>query len=177
MKSTASPNEPRVAPGTSDAPPSATGFRIAPLPAEFAGRVRANGPDDFGRISQVTIATGGEPVRDELRRAVAGERLILCSYQSVPLPSAFAETGPVYLCAAPTTAAPPAPDELPPGYFNRLFALRAYNAANEIIDSILVEPSDAPALIRRWLARPEVSHLHARFAGHGCYACRFDRGA
>ena len=152
-----------------------TSFKITPLPTDFAERVRTTGRDDFGRVVEVTIAEGGEPVRDGLRRVAPGERVILCGFQAVPLPSAFAEIGPIFICAKSEPGPPLACGELPPGYFNRTFALRAYNAANEIIDSTLVNPDDAPSLIRRWLARPEVSHLHARFAGHGCFACRFDR--
>jgi hypothetical protein len=152
-----------------------TSFTVTPLPAAVADRIRTTRRDDFGRTVLTIVAQGSEPVRDQLRRVAAGERIILCSYQTVPLPSAFAEIGPIYICAEPGATAPRWTDELPPGYFNRTFALRAYNAANEIIDSTLVEPAAAPALIRRWLGRPEVSYLHARFAGHGCFACRFDR--
>ena len=150
-------------------------FVAIPLSDEFAEHIRATGRDDFGRPAQVVSAAGGEPVRDQLRRATPGERLFLASYQAVPLPSAFAEIGPVYVCAEPSPTQLQWRDELPAGYFNRTFALRAYNAANEIIDSTLVEPALAADLIRRWLARMDVAYLHARFAGHGCYACRFER--
>jgi hypothetical protein len=152
-----------------------TSFMVSALPDEFTDLIHRTGRDDFGRTVQILVASGGEPVRDQLRRVAPGERIILCSYQAVPLPSAFAEIGPVYVCAESGASDTRWRDELPPGYFTRTFALRAYNAADEIIDSTLVEPAAAPALIRRWLARPEVSHLHARFAGHGCFACRFDR--
>lgn len=159
-----------------DLPATATAvsFTARPIAADFARRVRAGGPDDFGRPGRHLISQGGEPVRDQLRRVGAGEHLILCSYHAVPLPSIFAETGPVYI-SADEPAARVWHDELPPGYFNRTFALRAYNRAHEITRSTLVEPDAAPARIRVWLARPEVAYLHARFAGHGCYACRFDR--
>jgi hypothetical protein len=154
---------------------SALSFKVTPLSVDFAARIRRTHRDDFGRTVQAVAAKGGEPVRDQLRRVAPGELIILCSYQSVPLPSAFAEIGPIYICAGAAQPAPHWQDELPPGYFNKPFALRAYNIANEIIESTVVAPEDAPAQIRSWLAREEVSHLHARFAGHGCYACRFDR--
>jgi len=152
-----------------------TSFKITPLPTSFVERVRATGRDDFGREVKATIANGGEPVRDELRRVAPGERIILCGYQAVALQSVFAEVGPIYICAETRNPAPLAADELPSGYFNRTFALRAYNTPDEIIDSTLVEPDDAHSQIKRLLARPDVSHLHARFAGHGCFACRIDR--
>lgn len=153
------------------------GYALAPLPAAFSSRVQAGGPDDFGRPARRLVAQGGEPMRDRLRRAVPGESLLLCSYQAVPLPSAFAEIGPVFVAAEPGAAAPEWADGLPAGYFNRPFALRAYDALDQITESALVTPAEAPAQIRRWLERPGVAYLHARFAGHGCYACRFDRGA
>lgn len=149
-------------------------FAIAPLPDSFVQRVRATLRDDFGRTVEITIASSGEPMRDQLRRAAPGERLILCSYQAVALPSAFAEIGPIYISAdAPPRAA--FTDELPPGYFNRTFALRAYDAADRIIESTLVEPAAAAEKIRALLTLRSAAYLHARFAGHGCFAARLER--
>lgn len=160
---------------TATANVAALSFKITPLSREFAARVRATRRDDFGREAAPIIAKGGEPVRDQLRRVEPGERIMLCSYQSVALPSGFAEIGPIFICADEPAEVTHWQDELPPGYFNRPFALRAYSEADEIVESAIVAPDKAPALIRRWLARGEVAHLHARFAGHGCFACRFDR--
>lgn len=151
------------------------GFQATPLPSAFAERVRATLRDDFNRPVEVTIAAGGEPLRDQLRRASPGERIILCSYQSVPLPSLFAEIGPVYLAAEAAGPVPVWRDELPPGYFPRTLSLRAYDAQDRIVESAVCEPDAAPGRIRTLLARPGVAHVHARFAGHGCFACRFDR--
>lgn len=155
------------------APPSLR-FSITPLDPGFVQRLRATRCDDFGRTVEVTVAAGGEPMRDQLRRAEPGERLFLCSYQAVPLPSPFAEIGPIFVSAdAPAVAA--LTDELPPGYFNRPFALRAYDAADRILESALVEPAAALEKIRQLLARRDATYLHARFAGHGCFAARIER--
>lgn len=152
-----------------------TAFVVTPLPDEFSGRIRRTLRDDFNRHVAVTIATGGEPLRDQLRRASAGERIILCSYQAVPLPSPFAAIGPIFISAEP--AAPSAfwQDELPPGYFLRTLALRAYDEHDCITDSAVCEPAAASAMIREFLGRAGVTHLQASFAGHDCFACRFDR--
>lgn len=153
---------------------TATAFTIFPLMPAFVARLRATRRDDFGREVDVIIAEGGEPMRDQLRRASPGERMFLCSYQAVPLPSPFAEIGPVYVSA---DAPPPAAftDELPPGYFNRTFAVRAYDAQDRIVESKLVEPSAAAATFREMLARPNAAYLHARFGGHGCFAALIQR--
>lgn len=136
-------------------------------------RVRTTRRDDFDREVSVTVAQGGEPLRDQLRRAEPGERIILCSYQAVALPSEFAEIGPVFI-SAELSASAACFGELPAGYFNRVFAVRGYDAQNRIVHSELVEPREAPEKFRAALARPNVAYLHARFAGHGCFAARID---
>ncbi|MBA4137301.1 MAG: DUF1203 domain-containing protein [Opitutus sp.] len=160
--------------------PNAThlAFALAPLPPEFVQRVRATRRDDFGRAVEVSFARGGEPIRDQLRRAAPGERLMLCSYQAVALPSPFAEIGPIYI-----SADAPAPDTgaflnaVPMDYFNRTFAVRAYDADDCIVESALVEPAAAAEKFRVLLARPDAAYLHARFGGHGCFAARINRTA
>lgn len=154
--------------------PTLPSFAITPISAAFVERVRATLRDDFGRTVAVALAAGGEPMRDQLRRASPGERLILCSYQAVALPSPFAEVGPVYV-SADAPAPTPFRDTLPPGYFNRLFALRAYDHRDCIAESTLVEPPVALAKFAEFLARDDVAYLHARFAGHGCFAARIER--
>lgn len=151
------------------------GFQAIPLPSAFADRVRTTLRDDFNRPVTILTAAGGEPLRDQLRRAAPGERIILCSYLSVPLPSLFAEIGPVFIAAGAGDPAPVRRGELPPGYFPRTLALRAYDTQDRIVESAVCEPDAAPDRIGALLARPGVAHVHARFAGHGCYACRFDR--
>lgn len=151
-------------------------FSVRPLDLAFVQRVRTTRRDDFDRTVDISLACGGEPMRDQLRRAEPGERLILCSYQAIALPSAFAEIGPIYV-SADAPAAPAFPDELPPGYFNRPFALRAYDASDRPVDSTLVDPAAAPEKIRALLSLPAAAYLHARFAGHGCFAARIDRAS
>src|SRR5437588_2015660 len=50
--------------------------RIAPIPEAFLTRVRDEGRDDLGQVVRRVRATGGEPCRDALRRALPGEELI-----------------------------------------------------------------------------------------------------
>lgn len=149
-------------------------FAFQPLPPAYVARVRSTGRDDFGRRVEITRAEGGEPLRDLLRRALPGEPIILCSYQAVPLPSPFAEIGPVFISAG-SPGAKASAGALPEGYFPRTLALRAYDAADRIVASAVVEPPAAPDCIREMLRPPGVAYLHARFAGHGCFAARVDR--
>lgn len=151
-------------------------FFVQPLARAFVSRVRTSLIDDFGRKVCTMPAKGGEPLRDQLRRATPGEPIILCSYQAVPLPSAYAEVGPIFISAAGESPPQTVLNVLPAGYFTRVFALRGYNASNEIVESTLTELTDAIDAIRDLLAMPGVGFLHARFAGHGCFAARMVRG-
>jgi hypothetical protein len=93
----------------------------------------------------------------------------------VPLPSAYAEVGPIFISAAAESPPQTVLNALPACYFARTFALRGYNASNEIVESTLTELIDAIDTIRSLLAMPDVGILHARFAGHGCFAARMVR--
>lgn len=53
--------------------------------------------------------------------------------------------------------------------------MRAYDAADEMVDAEVVDGSEAESLIERYLARNDVSYLHIHFARRGCFACRVDR--
>jgi hypothetical protein len=64
---------------------------------------------------------------------------------------------------------------LPPYLTRRPLSVRAYDAADEMVDAEVVDGSGAEALIDRYLARDEVSYLHIHFARRGCFACRVDR--
>jgi hypothetical protein len=150
-------------------------FHVQPLSAEFADRVRSSLCDDFGRQVRATAAAGGEPLRDQLRRATPGEPIILCSYQAVALPSTYAEIGPIFISALAGTQPQPVLDGLPDGYFTRCFALRGYDASHRILEATLTELVDAVETIRRLLSLPGCLSVHARFAGHGCFAARILR--
>lgn len=150
---------------------------IAPIPATFLDRVRNEGIDALGQpVRRVVSATGGEPCRDVLRRARAGEALILASFSPFREKGPYREFGPVFILAA-------AGDEevrrealpLTRGYFRDHFVLRAYSPREEILDAAMVTPVEAEETLESFLAKPEVAFVHARFPLYGCFACRIDR--
>ena len=72
---------------------------IAPLPELFLQRLRSAGIDDLGQPVKRLVAEGGEPCRVVLRRARAGERLILASFTPFTAPGPYKEYGPVFVLA------------------------------------------------------------------------------
>ena len=150
-------------------------IQVAPLPASFLQKVRNEGVDDLGQPVKRVIAQGGEPCRDALRRAVAGEELILASFTPFTKSGPYKEYGPVFVLADGTSSEPLS--SLPTnGYLRERFVIRAYSEAEEILDAALVTPDDAPAVVERFFGRGDTAFLHVRFPTHGCFALRVDRG-
>ena len=149
-------------------------IRIAPLPASFLQKVRNEGIDDLGQPVKRVVAAGGEPCRDVLRRAVAGEELILASFSPFSKVGPYHEYGPVFVLAndADSVTLESLPTD---GYLRDRFVIRAYSEREEILDAALVTPAEATATVDRVLERGETAVLHVRFPVYGCFALRVDR--
>jgi hypothetical protein len=112
-------------------------YRVVPLKDGFLDRVRHSGLDDQQQAVERSVAIGGEPCRDVLRRALPGEDIILASYCPFELAGPYKEYGPIFVLATHREA-PCALHALPIGdgnaYFKRPFVLRAYSRAERIVD-------------------------------------------
>lgn len=157
---------------------TANSYRIAPLRADFLHRARTLGLDDLQQPVEHHLAEGGEPCRDVLRRAKAGERLILASYCPFSVPGPYREYGPIYILAEDSGERASA-DAMPlhgePPYLNRQFVLRAYSTQDRIVDAALVQPAQAEDRLQEFLQRDDIDFVVARFAAYGCFSCRIER--
>jgi hypothetical protein len=88
--------------------------------------------------------------------------------------SPYRASGPIFVRRGQRQAARVV-GSLPPYLTRRPLSVRAYDAADEMVDADVVAGSDAATLIERYLARDDVSYLHIHFARRGCFACRVDR--
>jgi len=151
-------------------------INIASVPAAFLDRARNDGIDALGQQVRRVVAEGGEPCRDVLRRARAGEELILASFSPFAEEGPYREFGPVFILADASEEDVPR-EALPvtQGYLRERFVLRAYSPREEILDAAMVTPDEAEETLASFLANPEVAFVHARFPVYGCFACRIDR--
>lgn len=156
---------------------SAAALRIVAIPSDFLARVRA-GLDDLGQPVERHVASGGEPLRDCLRRARPGEAILLASYCPFTVAGPYKEYGPVFVSAS-IQAKPPL-DALPFGgeqpYLGASFVLRAYSGEERIVDACLSSPAAAADDLAKLFARADTVFVLARFAAYGCYALRIERG-
>lgn len=142
----------------------------------FLDRVRGSGLDDLGQPAvRFRSAQGGEPLRDQLRRAAPGEAVLLGSASLFDAPSPFREFGPVYV-SAELVRVRRAPEMLfQSDYFRTDLVLRRYDQRRWIAAASRVTKQEAPARIEEWLSSADTAFVDARFSEYGCFGCRFMR--
>ena len=116
----------------------------------------------------------GYPCRISLEDAPVGEEVLLLPFTHQDSRSPYRASGPIFVRRGQREAARLV-GTLPPYLTRRPLSVRAYDAADDMVDADVVDGSDAEALIERYLARDDVRYLHVHFARRGCYACRVDR--
>ena len=126
--------------------------------------------DEAGNQLTVQVDTeGGSPLRCCLRESDPGEPMLLIAYTPPGTCGAYAERGPVFIHAEPC-AGYLTPSRYPPGLSHRLQVVRAYDRDGRIVGGVMVNDGEhAMTVIRELLARPDVSLVHLRNVGYGCY--------
>jgi Protein of unknown function (DUF1203) len=115
----------------------------------------------------------GFPCRISLEDTPVGEEVILLPFNHQDSRSPYRASGPIFVRRGRTAAR--IVNELPSYLTLRPLSVRAYDAADEMVDADVVDGAAAEPLILRYLARADVAYLHIHFARRGCYACRVDR--
>ncbi len=154
-----------------------TDFQVQPIPADFVRRVRETGIDDEGNtVRFLRSDTGGEPVRDGLRRVQASEEIVLCAYSPFRTRSLYREVGAIFLLAASAEPVQPPRGVFPPDFLSGDIVLRAYDANEEIVAAELLLAGRRPEpVIEKFFADSAVAFIHVRFAAYGCFACCVER--
>lgn len=154
---------------------------IRPIREDFLLKVRNAGLDDQNQKVVRLVASGGEPCRDVLRRAMPGEELILASYCPFSVAGPYKEYGAVFVLAKPSGESVdyrslPLPKGLPTDYLrDQPFVLRAYSKDEVIVTAELLEPASAHEVITRMFEDSQVEFILARYAAYGCYSFRIER--
>ena len=116
----------------------------------------------------------GFPCRISLEDTPVGEEVILLPFTHQDSRSPYRASGPIFVRRGRPAAARIV-NELPAYLTLRPLSVRAYDAADEMVDAEVVGGAEAEPLIERYLARADVAYLHIHYARRGCYACRVDR--
>jgi len=155
-------------------------FKIKAIKEDFLEKVRTRGIDDLNQKVVYVTAKGGEPCRDVLRRAKAGEPLILASYSPFNQSSPYKEYGPVFVLANKSNENVNY-SELPIignshyDYLPKSFVFRVYNNKEEIIDAKVVVKEESLRDLSQFFENVNTDFVLARFTAYGCYGLRVER--
>jgi hypothetical protein len=129
-----------------------------------------------GAIRYVADEHPGFPDRVSLDDVEVGGRVLLVNHVHQPADNPYRASHAIFVAErdAPTYDAA---GHVPPALATRLLSVRAFDAADLMVDADVIEGAAAAALFTRWLARPEVAYLHVHTARRGCYLARVDRPA
>ncbi|QFZ16342.1 DUF1203 domain-containing protein [Saccharothrix syringae] len=141
-------------------------MKIHAIPTDVLTRARElAGTDEHHELHAEAPDT---PLRCCLRRAGAGEPLVLFRYAPSAGRGPYEEVGPVFAHAEPC-AGPAGTDELPAALCGNQRLLRAYTADGRIHDGGVVAPGALADGVAGWLDDPRVAEVQVRSASHGCF--------
>jgi hypothetical protein len=153
------------------------GFRIRgldPAPFRHLFGLPAAALAAAGAERHVADASPGFPDRVELRDAAPGETLLLLNYVHQPAANPYRASHAIFVREGAERAYD-AVGEIPPALAIRPLSLRAFDAADRMVEAELAAPGAHAAAIERLLGAPQVAYLQAHYARMGCYAARIER--
>ncbi len=144
------------------------------MPAAIADQYRAGMADAYGNPPEHQTSDGAAPCRCCLRMIAQGEPMLVLAYRPFEAVHAYAETGPIFLCAdqcAPTGTA------LPEAVVSPDYLLKAYSADERIIYGTgqITPRGDVESYAALLLARDDVVFVDIRSARNNCWQVRVTR--
>ena len=122
----------------------------------------------------VVDKTPGFPDRVELRDLRPGETALLINYVHQPGDTPYRASHAIFVREGAERAAETV-GTLPEVMRHRPLSLRAFDAADMMIDAVLVAGADAESPLLALLGDPRVRYVQAHYAARGCYAARIER--
>jgi len=116
----------------------------------------------------------GYPDRIELRDAEPGETVLLVNHVHQPADNPYRASHAIFVREG-AAAAYDRMDEIPEAMRVRHISLRAFDAADLMVDAGLADGREIEPVIERLFADARVAYIQAHYAKRGCYAARIDR--
>lgn len=147
------------------------------MPTDHARAFQNGASDAYGNPPEKAVSDGhGNPCRHCLKHIPAGKDMLILAYRPFPGLHAYAETGPVFLCADPCErgGGPDLPDILAssPDYL-----VKGYDHKDRIVYGTgCIAPADRIQARAKGIFKDDrVAYIHVRSARNNCYQARIDR--
>lgn len=151
--------------------------QITALDTRVVRDLQAGGADAHGQPPERVLSDGGgNPCRHCLRYIPKGAEMLVFAHRPFPSAQPYAETGPVFLCAAACKRAEDA--QLPEALTGSPdYLIKGYSAQDRIVygTGTIVPQSQMMAQAEAVFADPQVAYIHIRSSRNNCYQARIDR--
>lgn len=148
------------------------------MSTDEARHFQSGGLDAYGLQPERRTSDGdGVPCRHCLQDVAAGEDYLILAYRPFPALQPYAETGPIFLHAAPCERAAASPDIPPMLAKRKAHLVKGYGADDRIVYGTgqIVPSAELEGAAAAVLERPDVAYVHVRSALNNCFTCRIDR--
>lgn len=125
-------------------------------------------------VRQVATKDSGFPCRISLEDAEVGEELLLLPYEHQATTSPYRASGPIFIRRNAEQRRPPE-GEVPNYVSRRLMSVRAYDAADMMIDAAVCEGTLVAIELERLFNNSNVAYVHLHNAKQGCFLCAATR--
>jgi len=152
-------------------------FRVVGLPSSLFRELYGLSDRELAeRGIQVKIAdhVPGFPCRVSLRDAPVGSRMLLLNFEHQPANTPYRSAHAIFVEDG-AEQAHPGVNEVPEVLARRTLSVRAFDAAGDMLDGVVVNGREAAAVFDRLLSDPDAAYLQVHNAGRGCYAARVER--
>tara|TARA_R110002111_G_scaffold119116_1_gene181998 strand:+ start:180 stop:668 length:489 start_codon:yes stop_codon:yes gene_type:complete len=154
-----------------------TQMRFTALPTDTVRALQSGGTDAYGQAAERSVSDGqGTPCRHCLCDILKGADMLILAFRPFAGLHAYAETGPVFLCA--DACARGGGTDLPeimttsPDYL-----LKGYDVTDRIVygTGAIIAPERMADYAAEVFANDRVAYIHVRSARNNCYQLRIDR--
>ena len=155
-------------------------FKIIPLSAEYARKIRSSRKDEYNHEIVEQLATGLGPCRVSLQPFQLGKDIrILFSHSPFEIDNVYNQSGPVFIQkeeVEPYKDVHVFPPAIKANKESFPITLIGYNTSQMMVFTELVGDRDIDELIAEiFLHHPEVDFLHARNSKAACFICKIER--
>jgi hypothetical protein len=153
------------------------GFQVVGLPSSLFESLYGLSEQELaerGIEVKVADAPRGFPCRVSLQDAPVGARMLLLNFEHQPANTPYRSRHAIFVQEG-AKEAHPGVNEVPEVLASRTLSVRAFDAAGQMVDALVVNGREAGQAFERLLAVPGAAYLQVHNAGRGCYAARVDR--
>ncbi len=148
------------------------------MPTDVARAYQNGAPDAYGNPPEIQVADdGGYQCRHCLTIIPPGSEMLLVAHRPFDALDAYAETGPVFVCARECEGFGSQPTVPPTLKASPNFLVKAYGKNDRIIygTGAVTPAAQIGSRAAELFANPDVAYLHVRSSRNNCYQARIDR--